>query len=613
MAEYSYFYASIVMFMLGAGLALFVLVKTDSNLYMPPRAYSTTSSMVHPHSGSSHTESSSSNGATTFSVDAAGSGAGSATSGRSFKGEKVRVLDPGMLHFTDDSPKNSLGASEDTHPLATGIDAHIGDLVCNRWSVVTTIFEPSDAVMRQASLENWCLCIVADKKGPTSYPIAATLTSHNTNHTNNVVYLTTEMQESLGHHIPLVSHLPWNHFGRKNVGYLYAILHGATEVWDFDDDNGLLKGNGHMQVAGFETTINSHSHRTVRHLSQYQLTNEESVAASTAVAKRLRNRRNLRPLGDADAEDDAALAVTFAAAEKKMYALASARRLTKQYITNSEVFPDACKALDIGDYGSGWDKEKLPVFNPYPIMGAPSFPSWPRGMPLAQIKTEDTEKLEVKEVSIPQSEIGVIQSLANGDPDVDAIYRLTQPLPFAFPTQYPKDSKKITPIKFDRSYDGTSEAGEMIPPIRTPKGTYAPYNAQATLHMYSTLWSLLLPVTVHGRVSDIWRGYFAQRLFEDIGVYLLFAPPLVAQDRNVHSYIADLDSEAPLYARAHILTDHLRNKLQFTASKENFEGRLEELWVWAYEHGYIELRDVQMMQGWIESLRVVGYKFPKFK
>ena len=30
------------------------------------------------------------------------------------------------------------------------------------------------------------------------------------------------------------------------------------------------------------------------------------------------------------------------------------------------------------------------------------------------------------------------------------------------------------------------------------------------MHMYSSLWSLLLPVTVHGRVSDIWRGYFAQ-------------------------------------------------------------------------------------------------------
>lgn len=31
--------------------------------------------------------------------------------------------------------------------------------------------------------------------------------------------------------------LPWNHFGRKNMRYLFAILHGAEQIWDFDDDN----------------------------------------------------------------------------------------------------------------------------------------------------------------------------------------------------------------------------------------------------------------------------------------------------------------------------------------------------------------------------------------
>ena len=92
------------------------------------------------------------------------------------------------------------------------------------------------------------------------------------------------------------------------------------------------------------------------------------------------------------------------------------------------------------------------------------------------------------------------------------------------------------------------------------------------MHMYSSLWSLLLPVTVHGRVSDIWRGYFAQvrathcttlcslselivvpcgyvfpnawqRLGEDIGMRLAFIPPVVVQIRNSHNYLADFDSE----------------------------------------------------------------------
>ena len=31
--------------------------------------------------------------------------------------------------------------------------------------------------------------------------------------------------------------MPWKSFGRKNVGYLFAIANGAKTIWDFDDDN----------------------------------------------------------------------------------------------------------------------------------------------------------------------------------------------------------------------------------------------------------------------------------------------------------------------------------------------------------------------------------------
>ena len=40
-----------------------------------------------------------------------------------------------------------------------------------------------------------------------------------------VTYLTPEDQEALPYWITNI--LPWNHFGRKNVGYLYAVHHGA--------------------------------------------------------------------------------------------------------------------------------------------------------------------------------------------------------------------------------------------------------------------------------------------------------------------------------------------------------------------------------------------------
>ena len=63
------------------------------------------------------------------------------------------------------------------------------------------------------------------------------------------------------------------------------------------------------------------------------------------------------------------------------------------------------------------------------------------------------------------------------------------------------------------------------------------YNAQATLHLQPALWSLVLPVTVHGRVSDIWRGYVTQRLMRLIDVKLVFSPSIVKQVSISHTVL----------------------------------------------------------------------------
>jgi hypothetical protein len=50
-----------------------------------------------------------------------------------------------------------------------------------------------------------------------------------------IIFLSEQNQNDM--HLPFVDHLPWNSFGRKNVGYLYAIAQGAKVIFDFDDDN----------------------------------------------------------------------------------------------------------------------------------------------------------------------------------------------------------------------------------------------------------------------------------------------------------------------------------------------------------------------------------------
>ena len=85
---------------------------------------------------------------------------------------------------------------------------------------------------------DWCVVIVGDEDLPKSFRIPT-----NSDNAGNLVYLDARAQRSMGS--AFVDALPWRSFGRKNVGYLYAIAQGAKVIWDFDDDNMLkfwLKG-----------------------------------------------------------------------------------------------------------------------------------------------------------------------------------------------------------------------------------------------------------------------------------------------------------------------------------------------------------------------------------
>ncbi len=96
----------------------------------------------------------------------------------------------------------------------------------DKWIVVTTIQYPTSAVQKLAHLPGWRLVVVADKKTPSDW------------HLDNCVFLSVEDQQKLPYRI--IKHLPWNHYSRKNIGYLYAIEHGASIIYETDDDNILL-------------------------------------------------------------------------------------------------------------------------------------------------------------------------------------------------------------------------------------------------------------------------------------------------------------------------------------------------------------------------------------
>ena len=101
--------------------------------------------------------------------------------------------------------------------------------VCERWAVVATASVTSEAIRRQSRLVGWCLVMVVESDNICQEWRSA-------RGGNEVVTcLSPKKLEEMKH--PFANILPKSKSDvtRKNVGYLYAIQHGAQVVWDFDD------------------------------------------------------------------------------------------------------------------------------------------------------------------------------------------------------------------------------------------------------------------------------------------------------------------------------------------------------------------------------------------
>ncbi len=410
----------------------------------------------------------------------------SGTSGKLFTGTVVRSFPENKRKFLFFVPSSQPASRVRRDPW------------CESWGVVSTVDTPSEAVKRQVRLKDWCLVIVADHNSLKEHRTRSVFREGNT----RVVYLTPEVQLSMQN--AFMGSIPWNHFGRKNIGYLYAIMHGATIIWDFDGDN-MLK------------------------------------------------------FWIPDGVPDRAPSI-----------------YTSVPGINNELMEARAP-----------DNHQWPTYNPYPALGAPTLPSWPRGLPLSDVREPLSSNSTLKDVTVQRESVAVLQSIADYQPDVDAIYRLTMPIPFSF------------------------TRSDETRPLMIPTGVLSPYNAQATLHFEAAFFGLLLPVTVHSRVSDIWRSYFAQRLLWDTGHQIGFmARPLVVQDGNLQNNLGDLEAEGDLYMKSKHLVDFLGS---WRGKGNTVVERMEELWIALYERQYIEAHDVEVLQCWLQSLLSAGYKFPDIK
>jgi hypothetical protein len=214
--------------------------------------------------------------------------------------------------------------------------------------------------------------------------------------------------------------------------------------------------------------------------------------------------------------------------------------------------------------------KKSNVVNPYAYyqkMG--SVHIWPRGFPLEFIKEVDLE-LEPRR----PDNISVFQFLQNLNPDLDAIYRLTHDIPDQF------DPAKQNCVAIDSAH-------------------YAPFNAQATLFHKNAFFGLILPMSVNGRVSDIWRSFILERLLRIEGEHIAFCPAIVEHHRNQHELTRDFNAELPLYQQTAALLKFMDKSIEPTNGDRLTS--LREAYVTLIEHGILGQTDLRFVEAWIED------------
>ena len=196
---------------------------------------------------------------------------------------------------------------------------------------------------------------------------------------------------------------------------------------------------------------------------------------------------------------------------------------------------------------------------------------WPRGLPLDLISKNF--ELDSKH-KIEDCKVGVWQGLADEDPDVDAIYRLTNDSPCYFKNK---------------------------PPIVLGMGTLSPFNSQNTIFRKELFLLMYLPATVTFRFTDILRSIVAQPIMWLYGFQLGFTNATVTQKRNPHDYFKDFISEVPMYISSHELINIISKKLSKDKSIQ------ENLYV-AYEcllkAGIVQPHELVVLKAWLIDMGV---------
>ena len=192
---------------------------------------------------------------------------------------------------------------------------------------------------------------------------------------------------------------------------------------------------------------------------------------------------------------------------------------------------------------------------------------WPRGNPLNTIH----EIGEVLNDSV-KSICPIQQFLADGDPDVDAIYRLIF-------------NKKLI--------------FEENPSVILEKKSHCSFNSQNTVFFSEVFPLLYLPSFVSFRMTDIWRSFVAQNILWSLDKRLSFSSSTVRQDRNDHNLLHDFNDEIVGYKNNAEIVNVLE-RLQLSWNHElDLYSKVWDSWKILYDNKFIMKEELELVDEWL--------------
>lgn len=194
---------------------------------------------------------------------------------------------------------------------------------------------------------------------------------------------------------------------------------------------------------------------------------------------------------------------------------------------------------------------------------------WARGFSLRELNSDAlcwTDK--------GKNNSSIQQGLANGEPDVDAIFRLV----------------------FNKKINFTQQQSVYLMP-----DTWCPFNSQSTWWFPKAYPLMYLPVYATFRMTDIWRSFIAQKCLWELGEGVTFhSPSEVFQDRNEHDLLKDFEDEIKGYLRNDEIVEIL-SALNLKKGEENICNNMLTCYQAIVDKNILPEMEIRSLKSWIKE------------